>query len=57
MDSLYWDELEGGGEGDVKWKAWEVGKKNKVHCRNSRPLTIACHMKNLYLKGLFIQEL
>jgi hypothetical protein len=21
--------------------------KNKVNCRNSRPLTIACHMKNL----------
>src|SRR5258708_91161 len=24
-------------------------EKNKVHCRNSRPLTIACHMKTLYL--------
>jgi hypothetical protein len=34
----------------------ERGEKNKVHCRNSRPLTIACHMKNLYLDRFLLTE-
>ena len=41
---------------DRKWLMLEGGKKNKVHCRNSRPLTIACHMKNLYLDRLLFSE-
>jgi hypothetical protein len=34
-----------------RWLGLGIGAKKKVNCRNSWPLTIACHMKNLDKSG------